>query len=103
MKILRIIFFGIFIGVINNAVAQSSEIRPLVKGQKVPNLQLSLHIGDSTNTLNLYDLKKKLVLFDFWGIYCSSCIGQMPHLQKLQEEFGNNIQIIIVTKNSKNE
>ena len=27
----------------------------------------------------------------------------MPHLQKLQEEFGKNIQIIIVTKNSKNE
>ena len=90
-------------GVTNNANAQSSEIRPLVTGQKVPNLQLSLHIGDSTNTLNLYDLKKKLILFDFLGIYCSSCIAQMPHLQKLQEEFSNDIQIIIVTQNTKNE
>jgi len=103
MKILRIIFFGILFGVINNAAAQSSEIRPLIKGQKVPNLCLILHIGDSIHSVNLYDLKKKLILFDFWGIYCSSCIAQMPHLQKLQEEFGNNIKIIIVTKNSKNE
>ncbi|HET7119592.1 MAG TPA: redoxin domain-containing protein [Hanamia sp.] len=103
MKILRIIFMGILFGVINNVAAQSSEIRPLIKGQKVPNLHLSLHIGDSTYTTDLYDLKKKLILFDFWGIFCSSCIAQMPHLQKLQEEFGENIQIIIVTKNSKNE
>jgi thiol-disulfide isomerase/thioredoxin len=103
MKILRIIFLWILFGVINNAAAQSFEIRPLLKGQKVPNLRLSLHIGDSTNSVNLYDLKKKLILFDFWGTYCSSCIAQMPHLQKLQEEFSNDIQIIIVTKNSKNE
>jgi len=103
MKILRIIFLGTLFGVINNVSAQTSEIRPLIKGQKVPNLHFSLHIGDSTYTTNLYDLKKKLIIFDFWGVYCSSCIEQMPHLQKLQEEFGNNIQIILVTNNSKSE
>ncbi len=103
MKILRIIFLGILFGVINRAIAQSAGIRPLINGQKVPNLRLSLHIGDSTNTLNLYELKKKLILFDFWGIYCSSCIAQMPHLEELQKEFNNNVQIIIVTKNSKKE
>jgi thiol-disulfide isomerase/thioredoxin len=103
MKILKIIFFGILFGAINKAAAQSSEIMPLIKGQKVPNLRLSLHNGDSINFINLYDLKKKLILFDFWGIYCSSCIAQMPHLRKLQEEFSNDIQIILVTKNSKNE
>jgi len=103
MKILRIIFLGVLFAVINTATAQSSQIRPLTKGQKVPNLHLSLHIGDSINSVNLYDLKKKLILFDFWGVYCSTCIAQMPHLQKLQEEFGNNIQIIIVTQNTKKE
>lgn len=103
MKIIRIIFFGILFGVINNAAAQSSEIMPLIKGQRIPNLHLRFHIGDSTYTMNLYDLKKKLILFDFWAVYCSSCIEQMPHLQKIQEEFGNNIQIILVTKNSKSE
>ena len=103
MKILRIIFTGILFGVINNVAAQSSGIRPLIKGQKVPNLHLGLHIGDSTNSVDLYDLKKKLILFDFWGVYCSSCIEQMPHLEKLQKEFGKKIKIIIVTKNSKSE
>jgi len=38
MKILKIIFLGILFGAINNVAAQSPEIRPLIKGQKFPNL-----------------------------------------------------------------
>lgn len=85
------------------ADAQLSAITSLTKGQKVPDIPLILQKGDSAKSINLYDLNKKLIIFDFWATYCSSCIANMPHLQKLQEEFGNDIQIIIVTKNSKKE
>lgn len=85
------------------ADAQLSAITSLTKGQKVPQIPLILQKGDSAKSINLYDLNKKLIIFDFWATYCSSCIANMPHLQKLQEEFGNDIQIIIVTKNSKKE
>jgi thiol-disulfide isomerase/thioredoxin len=100
---MKIIFSVILFMIFYRSDAQLLELRSLIKGQKVPNILLSLHTGDSVNSINLYDLNKKLIIFDFWGTYCSSCIANMPHLQKLQEEFGNNIQIIIVTKNSKKE
>ncbi|MGN6602449.1 MAG: TlpA family protein disulfide reductase [Ginsengibacter sp.] len=103
MKIFRTFFLAILVIALNKVTAQSAQIRPLMKGQKVPNLHFVLHRNDSTYSVNLYDLKKKLILFDFWGTYCSTCIAQMAHLERLQEEFGKKIQIIIVTKNSKNE
>ncbi|MDQ6763263.1 MAG: TlpA family protein disulfide reductase [Bacteroidota bacterium] len=103
MQILRIIFLGISFALTSHAWTQALELKPLMKGQLVPNLPLVLHVADSTTSVNLYDLNKKLILFDFWGTYCSSCIAQMAHLQELQEKFGNNVQIILVTTNSKKE
>ncbi len=102
-KILLTLSLAALCGVIYNVTAQAIPAKPLIKGQKVPNLRFCLQVGDSAKTVNLYDLNKKLTLFDFWGTYCSTCIAQMAHLEKLQEEFGDKIQIIIVTKNSKNE
>jgi len=100
---MKIIFSLILFMSFYMADAQLSAITSLTKGQKVPQIPLILQKGDSAKSINLYDLNKKLIIFDFWATYCSSCIANMPHLQKLQEEFGNDIQIIIVTKNSKKE
>jgi thiol-disulfide isomerase/thioredoxin len=41
-------------------------------------------------------LKGKLVILDFWDINCSSCIEEMPRMAKLQEEFKNQVQILLV-------
>jgi peroxiredoxin len=30
---------------------------------------------------------KKLLLIDFWSVYCSSCIQEMPHVVKLHEKY----------------
>lgn len=100
---MKIIFSLILFMSFYKADAQLSAITPLTKGQKVPDIPLILQMHDSAKSINLYDLNKKLIIFDFWATYCSSCIAHMAHLQKLQEEFGNDIQIIVVTKNSKKE
>ncbi|MGB3106198.1 TlpA family protein disulfide reductase [Sphingobacterium siyangense] len=42
-------------------------------------------------------LKNKVVLLDFFDTYCASCIQLMPHLQDLQNTYGDKIQIITVT------
>lgn len=100
---MKIIFSLILFMSFYGADAQLSAITSLTKGQKVSDIPLILQKGDSAKSIKLYNLNKKLIIFDFWATYCSSCIANMPHLQKLQEEFGNDIQIIIVTKNSKKE
>ena len=81
---------------LSHTLAQST----LKIGQPLPNIQLGPVLNSATGTINLHDLRGKLVILDFWDIYCSSCIAAFPKMQQLQEEFGSQIQIILVTDNS---
>lgn len=35
------------------------------------------------------DLRGKIIFFEYWGINCPPCRGSMPHLQALQQKYGN--------------
>lgn len=45
-------------------------------------------------TVQLSDLKGKVVLLDFWYRGCLPCLKATPDLMKLQEEFKNDLVII---------
>ena len=34
------------------------------------------------------------VVVDFWATWCAPCKAMVPHLQKLQDEFGDQVKII---------
>jgi peroxiredoxin len=48
-----------------------------------PNFTLKSLSGE---TVNLADLKGKVVLVDFWATFCVPCVKAMPKLQKLHDE-----------------
>lgn len=71
---------------------------------------LKLHIGDAfkgpkkvvwmrgdAKSINWKAWHDKVIVLDFFDTYCTTCIRSMPHLQKLQEQFGDKIQILNVT------
>lgn len=51
----------------------------------------------------LSDFKGKYIILDFWTKGCSSCIGAFPHMEKLQNQFKDDIQILLITKNSEED
>lgn len=76
------------------------QIKPLTIGDTVPDLVLTNVINYPVSEIRLSDLKGKLVILDFWSSWCGSCISLFPHLQQLQEQFKDSIQIILANTKS---
>ena len=48
------------------------------------------------HTLSQY--RGKTVFLNFWATWCPPCRGEMPHIEELYEEYGeNNGEVIILT------
>jgi thiol-disulfide isomerase/thioredoxin len=46
-------------------------------------------------TLNIQDLKGKVIFINFWATWCPPCIAEMPSINTLYKRFKNNPNIII--------
>jgi thiol-disulfide isomerase/thioredoxin len=92
-----LVLLMMFSGVSVNA----QELKPLKVGQQVPNVVVGNLLGFGQNEVQFSDLKGKVVLIDFWSIYCGSCIGNMPHLQSLRDAFKDSLVVLPVNAESK--
>lgn len=54
-------------------------------GKPSPKLSVSRWIGPESVSLN--ELKGKVVLLDFWATSCGGCIGRMPQLEALYQDY----------------
>ncbi|WP_285055488.1 TlpA family protein disulfide reductase [Pedobacter ginsengisoli] len=53
--------------------------------------------------MKLSDFKGKFIILDFWTKGCSVCIASFPKMEELQNKFKHDIQVLLITKNSKEE
>ena len=47
----------------------------------------------------LASAKDKIVLLDFWASWCGPCVAEMPHIQKLHEEFKDKGLLVVGINN----
>lgn len=80
-------------------VAQPTDAG-LQVGDNMPDIYLGQLLNDPSNKMKLSDFKGKLLIIDFWGTKCISCIAHMPKMDSLQREFGSRIQFVYVTTDS---
>lgn len=76
-------------------LGQNPDFKALEIGEKVPDIEFALKNYHSP-TAKISDFKGKLLIFDFWTTYCAPCITSFPKMEKLQKQFGDKIQIILV-------
>lgn len=55
----------------------------IAKGQASPSFSLKDINGE---TVSLNDLRGKYVYIDVWATWCGPCLGEIPHLMKLEKE-----------------
>lgn len=79
-------------------VLYSEEIKPLVVGEKVPNILLNniIEFGRPTKKAMITDFKGKLLILSFWSTWCPVCLEQFPKLENLQSKYAEQIVILPV-------
>jgi thiol-disulfide isomerase/thioredoxin len=64
------------------------ETKPLVQvGQQAPQLTIARWLDGKQRTLD--DLRGRVVVLDFWGLWCGACRSSVPRLKAIQDRFQN--------------
>ncbi|MES2458358.1 MAG: FKBP-type peptidyl-prolyl cis-trans isomerase [Bacteroidota bacterium] len=98
----------ILLNLTSNAQADKKTLRiPFQKsincriGEKLPDFGDLKLINSASQTINLKDFKDKLLILDFWGTLCTTCINEMPHMQSLQAQFKDSVLIMPLANGAK--
>lgn len=49
------------------------------------------------NSVELSDLKGKVVFINFWATWCPPCIAEMPSIQKMYDKVRDDEEIVVLT------
>lgn len=90
---LRILLTALIIASVslpNGAIAQAKKKRPEVGmvGKEAPEIKPLFALNGDKATLA--DLKGKVVLLDFWAVWCPPCKVLFPQLRTLHETYGKD-------------
>lgn len=68
-------------------------------GEPQPALAFNLKSISGT-PVSLESLTGKIVVINFWGVWCGWCVEEMPEFQKLHEKYKNDPDVVILTINN---
>ena len=69
-------------------------------GTELPELTFSDPQG---NTLSTTDLKGKPVLINLWATWCPPCVKEMPLLDELATQLGDEVRVLTVSQDSEDD
>lgn len=94
---MKYLFAVVFLNIVYPVMSQ--VIPPVSIGQEMPDILIEIE----NRKISMNALKGKAVILDFWNIWCTSCLKGFSQLELLQQEFNQDLQIIKITRNSKEE
>ena len=83
---------GLLAVLLISTASAAGTLQPFEDDSPTPDFSLS-DLKGTTHTLA--DYRGKVVLVNFWASWCPPCIKEMPGLQRLQEQLGNQPFVIL--------
>ncbi len=66
--------------------------------QKDPKANFNLKFRDSEGKIiSLSDLKGKVIFMNFWATWCPPCMAEMPSIDKLHQEMGDEVAFVMLS------
>ena len=65
--------------------AARRKLLATLEGKPAPALEVTNWVNSATTSLA--DLKGKIVVLDFWGVWCAPCIASIPHNNELAAKY----------------
>ena len=81
----------------------SSSIQAIGVGDSLPSVLLEQVMNSNQSSMHTKDFKGKMLILDFWATWCSPCVSLMPKMDSLQQVFQDQVRILPVTYQSKEE
>lgn len=92
---------------VEEAIQQATASQEIVKGSSAnvtytaPDFELTTLDGE---TVRLSDYLGKKVILNFWATWCPPCKEEMPHMQKIYEEYKNQgVEMLAVNLTSQDK
>jgi thiol-disulfide isomerase/thioredoxin len=110
-KIASDMFFYVFILLLlipaTRKPIQSTLIRLTMRKPAVEKSEILATINSTDRALSMQDLSGEfytlgdfdgeVILLNFWATWCPPCRAEMPSIQKLYDDYGDKIKILLVT------
>lgn len=87
---------------INRLMAFSPDIVKTENRIILTDYNWQLENASSGKTYNFTAAKGKVVLVNLWATWCPPCIAEMPGLQALYDDYGDEIEFLFVTNDKRN-
>jgi thiol-disulfide isomerase/thioredoxin len=87
---------GLFDPDVSNIDAKPTSSTREAKPKATLLVSRALFTGSDGKTIDLTNLKGKVIFLNFWTTWCPPCIAEMPSVNRLYTKFKNNSKVVFV-------
>lgn len=73
-----------------------AQYTALTPGEKVPDFTFSKIINYKDDSARVTDFRGKILILDFYALFCTPCLRKIPEMENLQKKFNDEVFILPV-------